>query len=336
MAQNLAFISPHLTTSNVGDLFINDSVKRILVFDREHSTDIDPRRPITPRDIDEINQRDAAVIVGTNLWYRSLRKEGRWMFSADDLRTIRVPIIPFGVGTTRHTGEDNRFDADTLEQLRIIHGGCRLASVRDPRTLQCLTEAGVANVVMTGCPTLFRSLRPQWRLAEKDHARVVVTVRKGQARNIRRLIMLLKRRNLEPVVAAQVQNDNFLRRSIPFIRKPVTTLYQFDIRPYLDLVEQSRGAIGWRLHGNMLHLAHGNRAAFFANCSRANSFCEHFCLPCTPCEDGAPLEDAQLEEMIDRLLDDAMFAHFAPVYEKTRAAMAAFLEANNLQHNLRS
>ena len=47
MTLAIAFINPSLTTSNVGDLFIADSMKRILRYDPASSCDIDPRRPIT-------------------------------------------------------------------------------------------------------------------------------------------------------------------------------------------------------------------------------------------------------------------------------------------------
>ena len=60
---------------------------------------------------------------------------------------------------------------------------------------------------------------------------------------------------------------------------------------HLDLVEETLGAVGWRLHGNMLHLAHGNPAVFFANNSRAESFCEAFGLPCVRSPDRVRLDD---------------------------------------------
>ena len=47
MHRVLAFINPKLSTRNVGDLFIEDAVKRILSYDAAESIDIDPRQPIT-------------------------------------------------------------------------------------------------------------------------------------------------------------------------------------------------------------------------------------------------------------------------------------------------
>jgi len=336
MTRALAFINPCLSTRNVGDLFIEDSVKRILDFDRRRSIDIDPRKPIARGDIERINETDAAVIVGTNLWYRRLPKPGRWQFSLGDLRRIRVPIIPLGVGTTRHAGEDNGFEPETLAQIRLIHERCAVASARDQRTVEALREAGIANVFMTGCPTLYRSLSPVWRLRPgREGGQVTVTVRKGQAGNVRRLIALLRRRGLRPIVAAQQSGDNFLRSWLPSLRRPAETLYEYRLDPYLELVDRSIGAIGWRLHGNMLHLAHGNPVAMFANCSRAQSFCESFSLPFVSSPDHARLSRRKVEEHLERLLDPATFAAFPARYAEHRARMAEFLDANGLPHHLR-
>jgi hypothetical protein len=335
MARVLAFINPSLSTRNVGDLFIEDSVKRILVFDRANSIDIDPRKPITQAQLDAINRTEAAVIAGTNLWYRDMPRAGRWRFSLADLNKIRVPIIPFGVGTTRHFGEDNGFEGETLAQLKRIHTSCPVASARDWRTVEALEGAGIRNVVMTGCPTLFRTLAPTWQLHPFQESRpIVLTVRKGQRPNVRTLIRLMRQRAIEPVVAAQQDGDRFLAYSVPLVRRAIPTVYRYDIKPYLELVRECIGAIGWRLHGNMLHLAYGNPAMLFCNCSRGESFCDSFGLPRVRCPDHTRLAEAQVAEMLDRLLDRASYAALPRHYAEFRASMAKVLEANGLDHRL--
>ncbi|MBI4600442.1 MAG: polysaccharide pyruvyl transferase family protein [Planctomycetes bacterium] len=334
MARAIAFINPRLTTKNVGDIFIEDSAKRILVYDRARSVDIDPRMPVTAAEIDRINACDRAVIVGTNLWYRDLRKRGRWTFTMDDLRRIRVPVIPFGIGTSRRFGEDNGFGAETLEQLHWIHGSCELASARDPRTAEALAEAGIRNVAMTGCPTLFRTFAPRWELQPlKDTGRVTVTVRDGQKLNTRVLLHRIRELGLEPIVAAQKPKDLGHRIPLPFSSEP-RRLFRYEIGPYLELVRETLGAVGWRLHGNMLHLAHGNPAVFFANNSRAESFCEAFGLPCISCADGERIPEGRIFEHLDRLFDPATFAVLPVRYAAARAEMVRFLEANGLEHRL--
>ena len=112
------------------------------------------------------------------------------------------------------------------------------------------------------------------------------------------------------------------------------TIYKSNLDLYLELVERARAAIGWRLHGNMLHLAHGNPAIFFANCSRAQSFCEAFELPCLFCPDGRRLSESRIADMVERLFDPASFASFGKQYHKYYQTMIEFLEANGLGHNL--
>ena len=335
MASSLTFINPALSTRNVGDLFIVDSLKKILDFDPRTSIDLDPRQPITAADIDKVNQTRAAIIAGTNLWYRRLPKPSRWNFTLEQLERIRVPIIPFGVGTTRHFGEDNGFEAETLDQIRCIHERCALAGARDERTLEVLNEAGIRNVSMTGCPTLFRAMEPAWTLRARGPSRqVVVTVRAGQRHNARILARRLRERGLEPVVAAQKPGDRFLRWPVPFVQRAVRTLFAFQVEPYLQLVRESLGAIGWRLHGNMLHLAHGNPALVFSNCSRGESFSRTFDLPTVRSPDGERLPGEAIEEMVDRLLDPATFQTFSERFARVRAQMVEFLRANDLPHHL--
>lgn len=332
--RRIAFINPSLSTDNVGDLFIVDSLKRILVYDQEASIEINPREPISDADIDRINSMDCAIIAGTNLWYRSLIRPGRWTFSIEQLRQMRVPIIPWGIGTTRHAGEDNGFDLATREQLEWIHQSCRVGSVRDWRTAEALNEAGIRNITMTGCPTMLRSLSPTWKLNLKDSRKIVVTVRKGQGTNVRRLIRLARRRGLEPIVAAQQTNDLVFERFIPLLQRGVPTLFRFDLTEYERLVHESLGAIGWRLHGNMFHLAHGNPALLFANCSRSESFSNAFGLPVVPCEDGHVLKASQITEMLDRLVDPQTYAALPARYAQFRSETARFLSDNGLEHRL--
>jgi hypothetical protein len=336
MTSVIAFINPAVSTTNVGDLFITDSLKRIVRHDRTRSFDVDPRKPVPRETIDRINRdADAAVICGTNLWYKRMARRGRWMLTLDDLRAMKVPIIPLGVGTTRHHDDCNDFEPDTLAQIRQIHASCAVGSASDVRTAEVLDGAGVRNVATTGCPTLFRSLAPIWRQRRGAPTnKVVVTVRKGAAKNVYKLVRELTRRGLEPVVAAQQDGDNFLATSIPFVRKAASTVYTRDMRPYIELVDQAVGAIGWRPHGNMLHLAHGNPAILFANCSRGQSFCRTFGLPVVPSPDHVELPEETIAEMVEALLDRSTFRNLPATYAEYRESMVGFLEANGLEHNL--
>lgn len=337
MSQAIAFINPKVSTTNVGDFFIEDSVKRIVAHDPERSIDIDPRQPLKAGDIDRINRCDAAVIVGTNLWYRSIAKPKRWMITVEELKQIKVPFIPFGVGATLHRGESDRFDESSVALLKQIHSQCEEGSVRDPQTFEMLTKAGISNVRMTGCPTLYRSLNPQWEVRKKPAKTVVVTVRKGQDANIKIIIDELRRRDREPIIAAQKKRDLYCaRRRFPFFQAGPEALYEFNLEPYQQLVDSAYGAIGWRLHGNMFHLAHGNPTVFFANCSRVRSFADAFSLPCIYAEDGEKVAEKDLIRSVEHLLAADTYSNFPARYAEVYQEMVVFFERNGLTHNLQN
>ncbi|MFO7883898.1 MAG: polysaccharide pyruvyl transferase family protein [Desulfobacteraceae bacterium] len=331
----ITFINPRLSTKNVGDLFIEDSVKSIINYDPERSIDIDCRKPLCSRQIDQINQCDAAIIVGTNLWYQHITKANRWMITVDDLKRIKVPFIPFGVGATVHRNANDDFDKESLILLQQIHSQCTEASVRDPKTFKMVKKAGISNVRMTGCPTLYRSLKPSWELQKKNSKNVVVTARKGQDSNIQIILNELRKQKKKPIIAAQKKNDLYCaRRRFPFLKAGPEVLYDFNIEPYLSLVENTYGTIGWRLHGNMLHLAHGKPTVFFANCSRVRSFCEAYSLPCIYAEDGEKVTEVDLIKAVDHLLTADIFSAFPSRYAEFYQEMIKFLESNGLAHNL--
>ncbi len=337
MSQIIAFINPKVSTSNVGDYFIEDSVKRVLNYDKEKSIDIDPRKPLKPGDIEKINSCDAAVIVGTNLWYRHIEEPGRWMISVEELKKIKIPFIPLGVGTTQHRGEQDsfQFDKETIALLNEIHSKCNESSARDPRTYETLKKAGLNNIKMTGCPTLYRSLKPSWSLNKKKTDEVVITARKGHDRNIQIIIDELIALGKQPIIAAQKKKDLYCaRKRFPSFKQKVETLYEFNIEPYQKLVNNAYGAIGWRLHGNMFHLAHGNPTMFFANCSRCLSFSEAFDLPCIYAEDKENISKKELVSAVEMFLDANYFTGFQKKYAQHYQDMKSFLENNGLMHNL--
>jgi hypothetical protein len=119
------------------------------------------------------------------------------------------------------------------------------------------------------------------------------------------------------------------------LQSPPQALYKFELAPYLELVDRACGAIGWRLHGNMLHLAHGNPTVFFANCSRVLSFSEAFALPCIYAEDGEKIAPKVLADSVEHLLAADIYSAFPSRYAEYYLEMSKFLDCNGITHNLK-
>jgi len=84
----------------------------------------------------------------------------------------------------------------------------------------------------------------------------------------------------------------------------------------------------------MFHLAHGNPAVFFANCSRVRPFTEAFEIPCIYAEDRARITKKDLIKSVDHLLAADTFSKLPTQYAKYYQEMAKYLEANGIQHKL--
>lgn len=336
MSQSVAFINPRLSTSNVGDIFIEKSVKKIVNYNPETSVDIDPRKPVSKLDIERINNCDYALIVGTNLWYQDIYKENRWMITPEQLKNIKVPIIPYGVGTTVHNKNEFDFNKTSKYIIELIHDSCEMGSVRDPETQRLLERTGIYNSVMTGCPTVFRSLKDSWKLNLKNSKSIALTARKGHNKNIRELIGIIKNRGYEITIPAQKENDLFCSSKWGIFGKSRLTdsVYIFDDKPYETIVDNSYGAIGWRLHGNIFHLSKGNPTFFFANCSRVMSFCEAFGLPYIYAEDGTKISQNRLEESVNKFFNADYYDDFSDNYKKYYAITKGFFEKNGINNNL--
>jgi len=147
----LALLSPAVGEGhNVGDHLIEMAIHRFFgagVTFRRFTT----RRPLRAAEIEEINSCRCALLCGTNLY----QYDWPCALSAESLKSIRVPVIPFGVGSSAARMEERSVGRLTADMIRALHDHCALGSVRDPHTAEIVSSLGVKNVRLTGCPVLF-------------------------------------------------------------------------------------------------------------------------------------------------------------------------------------
>jgi polysaccharide pyruvyl transferase WcaK-like protein len=76
----------------------------------------------------------------------------------DQLDKIKVPIIPFGLGWSGRPynhPEKFKFTPQSLSAIKKIHSKIRFSSCRDEITKSILNQAGIKNVILTGCPVWY-------------------------------------------------------------------------------------------------------------------------------------------------------------------------------------
>lgn len=166
----------HRKKANIGDGFILNRIVRLLqpascihVF----ST----RTTLSDEDVEKINSTKALILAGAN----QLNDDFSIVPDFDLSRTlsIKVPIVPFGIGVSGEKNRNRKMSEKTKSILRELHGRIRYSSWRCPLTVEYLTRylPEVADrFVLTGCPVIYDEKLLNGTPFGSHDERVVVTV----------------------------------------------------------------------------------------------------------------------------------------------------------------
>jgi polysaccharide pyruvyl transferase WcaK-like protein len=140
-------------TDNLGDQIIMEAVTKHLrqIFPEGFFTGIPTHDYPGPISLSLLKESDHTFVGGTNmltshwLWYR------QWKLHLKDLKSAGDPIL-MGVGWHKY---QRRPDIVTRLIYRTLLSRTYKHSIRDRYTCEKLRDIGVANVIYTGCPTMW-------------------------------------------------------------------------------------------------------------------------------------------------------------------------------------
>ena len=140
---------------NIGDFLITERARQLFAHLLDDEIIILDRFKNLESDIDLINSARFLVLCGGPAYASNIYK-GIYPL-VNDLRKIKVPIIPFGLGWCGRPSNPNefRFNADSKMLLDNIHSTIENSSCRDDITASVLKNCGYNNVTMTGCPVWY-------------------------------------------------------------------------------------------------------------------------------------------------------------------------------------
>ena len=140
---------------NIGDFLITERARKLFAHLLDDEIIILDRFKNLESDIDLINSARFIVLCGGPAYASNIYK-GIYPL-VNDLRKIKVPIIPFGLGWCGRPSNPNefRFNADSKMLLDNIHSTIENSSCRDDITASVLKNCGYNNVTMTGCPVWY-------------------------------------------------------------------------------------------------------------------------------------------------------------------------------------
>lgn len=345
---------------NIGDAFVFDSTLKLLNFTKLRTLTISEFRE---EDVDRLREEfDYVVLRGSNY----IHSEMDWECAEAVLKRLGLPVLAFGIGAQAPVDGRIELSESTKNVLRLISDSTESVGVRGAYTAQVLSDLGIRNARIIGCPTAFRKNDPELKISlpKVDEVRKIgLTIRRevspAYARDIRQYLTF--HRNLIKSFAGRFETTLFAQGEIEekklvlgtpdqkeeaisslkdnswvsqwYMDEDVERLYRTRLF-YSDVVADYDAAVsacdlvlGYRLHGNLMALANGIPSIYFTYDSRTREFADTFKIP------SFDVFSDKVFRLSD-FWDQSSFDGFNGAYRKVFAAMQNFLNENNIDHKM--
>lgn len=344
------------TGINSGDIVVYDAIIKQLEFTtlRDIGFGRAANRETWPRE-----EPDATIIRGSNYLSADLDL-GHVLPLA---QRLKGPIIPIGLGAQAARYGKLDLPPGSVAFWREVAGKCVSIGVRGAYTAEILADIGIHNVRIIGCPSFYRSLRPDLTLRRADPAtaRIGLTLNKHLAgpyasnrlktiRLQRALIANAARRPGSHVFSQGEREESLLPLVSPPERASLLAriLDSFQLREdaaaaalldqhmsahldvddwAADLAARCDFMVGFRVHGTVMALQQGIPAIYVTYDSRIRELAALYRVPSLDVEDFLPME-------LSRILEAADFTKFEQAYRENYAEYRLFLDENGLRHRL--
>lgn len=266
--QQTVLLSPAVKSVNIGDEIIEKMCLRELNRlgineNKKISTHYHPSKG----EIKVLKSSDLVLVTGSNLLSNDIH-HCQWKLPSDYNALANICLMGCGFGGY---GECNDFSKRFYD--RILNNG-RTHSVRDRYTLERLKEAGVKNVLYTGCPTM-------WNLTEEHCSKIAVKKSKNAVTALTsyqsdydmdsfQMQMLFD--HYEKVYFWPQGKDDikYLNRILTESEKKRIVILERNINRFVDFLKTEKpDYVGNRLHAGILALNIGCRSLIIAIDNRA-------------------------------------------------------------------
>lgn len=291
--KSIAVLDPAITTRNSGDNIIAQaSITEILSLFPDHFyTTIPTHEKISVRSWRIINQSEHTILAGSNILTRNMVFDRGWRLSPVD--TIFVSNI-VSLATGWRSYGNKKAPVGTRVLRRALKTDA-IHSVRDEHSKQGLLEAGVENVVNTGCVTMWRlDLDALAALPTKMGKSVITTINEAKRspadqHMVDLLCKLYEKVYIWPQGVYDLEYCHELSQGRAEVIGQSLEAYDNILRTVPDL-----DYVGNRLHGGIRALQHKVRTLVVAIDNRATEIGRDTNLPVIA-------RDAVMDELEDRI-----------------------------------
>ena len=345
---------------NTGDMVVYDSTLKLLDF-----SDLDVLKIVnpTPADVIRYNKTfDFAFLRGSNFIHEFMN----WEQAPEVLAQLRIRVHAIGVGAQAECKRQINLSEASRQVWRRISERSTTIGVRGQFTAETLRDAGIENVDVIGCPSVFRRCVRNMRLRFKpvsEVKRVAFSLRRETSsvyavdqkefvnRQRRLLLKFADAYDLtvtihgepeekaffdadEQAIGEATQKLRTLGWFTPDVEAKLTDIYRRRLFLY-DAVEQYDAminsmdfAIGYRVHGVLPALANGIPAILITYDTRSEELAQTLSIPM--------IRDTELNEITDisALYSPARFEAFERNFPRNYDRMKAYLERNEIPNRM--
>ncbi len=272
---SIGLLDTSVGSENLGDQIIMDAINDWMrtLWPERHKVTYPTHLGNTFSTLQRLSAHNVCFIGGTNLLspHRQIRADRNlWVAGWKELLLLRKKIVLMGVGLQKDYPAISPRSAWFYQQVLSSRG---LHAVRDELTRKLLSDAGIDNVVCTGCPTTWRLDKAHCEAIPQDKAeQIVFTLTKfwQDPDSDRHMIDVMLQAYQQVYFWPQGTGDNeylntLMRGDLKGIR-----ILPADLQSYDNLL--AKGNIdyaGTRLHGGIRALQHQCRALIVGVDNRA-------------------------------------------------------------------
>ncbi len=342
------------TGGNTGNLLIGQAIRRQL-----KAECIVDRRELGAEYIS--NNFDRVIVGASNFLYRNFD----FSIWADFLERVKLPCTIIGLGAQAPDyASPVEVTPGTLKLIRIISDRSRTLGVRGPWSASVLSDLGIKNVRVVGCPAMFWNCKPTLEFKIPAQRRPLAVALSGAAQGVEHAgnpaaarqvehqltqlsvkhgypYILQNALELAQLAAGEPLKDPALlpglreiyglsELSVPeFLKftKQNTRIY-FKIAEWHAALREFDFVLGSRFHGCLLAILAGVPSFIFAHDARTLEMCVWLNLPHKPVEQAGKL-------VVEELYESADLEKLQRTYTARYQNYIEFLNENGVEHVLK-
>lgn len=288
----IALFCPHVATDNLGDMIIYEAIKEAFgnIFCKYFIQELPTHLQIVT-DRHMFKRYKYKYICGSNILNGAINENNtfcqNWKINLEMAEDIGESVL-IGAGWANYQEHNSIYARQIFDNLlskNIMH------SVRDDYTKQKLQEFGVKNVLVTGCPTLWKIDEAHCRkIPKRKSDKVVFTTSRTNNFNhyTEKLLEILKRNYSKIYYWPQSMHD--MEDIQEFTERYNIQIIAPTLEAYNSILKEDIDYIGMRLHGGIRALQKMKRSIIIEIDNRATEMSKSFNLPTIHLEKLSELE----------------------------------------------